>query len=254
MNDLNKKNVLVTGGASGIGLAAATLFLQHGANVVIAGRNAEQGASAIKQLKSDKVSFIQADIADSDSIQSLIKETIGLHGSLDIVFNNAGVEGSFTPIDETSDESIIEVIDINVKGTLLAVKYEIAQLKKQKTGGVIVNTSSWLSHGASAGSAVYSASKAALDGMIRAVAIEAAPYQIRINNVNPGYIVTPMFRRFMNPDSEAAKVLMKQAPAGRFGQPEDIAELVVWLSSPAASFITGQSILADGGLAIGGQR
>lgn len=254
MKDLKEKNVLITGGASGIGLAAASLFLQHGANVVIAGRKAEQGAAAMKQLKSDKVSFIQADIADSSSIQSLIAETVGLFGSLDIVFNNAGIEGTFTPIDETADESVSEVIDINVKGTLLAVKHEIIQFKKQGTPGVIVNTSSWLSHGASAGSAVYSASKAALDGMIRAVAIEAAPFQIRINNVNPGYIVTPMFRRFMDPDSEAAKVLIKQAPVGRFGQPEDIAELVIWLSSSAASFITGQSILADGGLAIGGQR
>src|SRR5690606_16871515 len=138
-------------------------------------------------------------------------------GKLDIAFNNAGVEGHFAPIDETPEEEFDTIIGINVKGTWLSCKYEIEQFKKQGTGGAIVNTSSWLARGAFGGSGVYSASKSALDGLVRVLAVETASAGIRVNNIQPGYIQTPMFDRFFpTEDAEILKEpLKKHAPIGR---------------------------------------
>ncbi|AJW61607.1 2,5-dichloro-2,5-cyclohexadiene-1,4-diol dehydrogenase [Elizabethkingia miricola] len=256
--NLKGKIALITGGTTGIGLATARLFLENGIKVIIAGRRTEQGIKALEILQriSPDIRFIQTDVSKRKEVQHLIDETVKHFGKLDIAFNNAGIEGHFSPIDQTSEEEFDQVMSINTKGIWLACKYEIEQFKKQGTAGTIVNTSSWLAKGASAGSSVYSASKAALDGMTRALAIETAAEDIRINNIQPGYIRTPMFDRFFpgeNPD-EAIQPYKKHAPIGRFAVPEEVAELVLWLSSPSASFITGESILIDGGLAIGGQR
>ncbi|GEN74188.1 SDR family NAD(P)-dependent oxidoreductase [Chryseobacterium lathyri] len=252
------KTALITGGTTGIGLAAAELFLKNGAQVVIAGRREEQGNAAIEKLRSTdhKIHFVQTDVSKSDQVQHLINETVRHFGKLDVAFNNAGIEGQFSTIDNTSEEEYNRVMNINTKGVWLACKYEIEQFKKQGTGGTIVNTSSWLARGASSGSAIYSASKAAIDGLTKALTIETASEGIRINSIQPGYIRTPMFDRFFPGDNadEAIEPFKKHAPIGRFAAPEEVAELVLWLSSPAASFIMGESILVDGGLAIGGQR
>ncbi|MFB6454664.1 SDR family NAD(P)-dependent oxidoreductase [Chitinophaga sp. Hz27] len=255
---MKNKVAIITGGTTGIGLATAALFLEHGMKVAIAGRRAEEGQKALAQLQqiSHEVVFIQTDVAVSTQVAQLIDKTVQQFGRLDVIFNNAGIEGHFGLIGDISEESFDQLMAINLKGAWLSTKYAVAQFKRQGGGGAIVNTSSWLARGAFAGSAIYSASKAALDGMTRALAIELAPDGIRVNNVQPGYIQTPMFDRFFGgEDAEQQKdPLRKHAPAGRFGNPEEIAAMVFWLSSPAASFVTGESIAVDGGLSIGGQR
>lgn len=252
---LKDKVAVITGGTTGIGLATARLFLRNGAKVMIAGRRKEEGQLALESLRAEgyTAAFVSTDVSKKEELQNLIQTTVDKYGRLDVAFNNAGIEGTFRPISEADEADYDAVMDINTKGVWLSCKYEIEQFRKQGTGGAIVNTSSWLAVGALGNSAVYSASKAALDGMVRALAVEVAQDNIRINNVQPGYIETPMFDRFFA-DDEARVPLLKQAPLGRFGTPEDVAELVLWLAAAPSAFVTGTSILVDGGLAIGGQR
>jgi NAD(P)-dependent dehydrogenase (short-subunit alcohol dehydrogenase family) len=256
MIDVKDRVVLITGGATGIGYAAAKIFLENGAKVVIAGRSETAGLHALSNLReiSENVEFFPADVSKAKSVIELINRTVERFGRLDIAFNNAGIDGTFAPITEIEDDVMNDVIDINLKGVWLCCKYQIKQFKAQESAGVIVNTSSWLAKGAFAGSSIYSASKAALDGMTRALAVESGAEGIRINNVNPGYIKTPMLSRFFDPESKEAQPFKSHAPMQRFGESEDVANSVVWLSSDAAAFITGESLLVDGGLSIGGQR
>ncbi|MEL6164142.1 MAG: SDR family oxidoreductase, partial [Cyanobacteria bacterium J06628_3] len=199
--------------------------------------------------------FVQTDVANSDEIRCLIEKTVEYYGRLDFAFNNAGTEGKFAPITELSEADWERTITVNLKSVWLCMKYEIEQMLKQGSGGAIVNTSSWLAKGGLIGSTIYSASKAGLDGMVRPAALEYAAENIRINNINPGIIDTPMFRRFVPMgDSDALKPFINHIPAQRLGSSEELAETVIWLCSDAGSYITGQTISVDGGYGIPGHR
>lgn len=255
---LENKVALVTGGATGMGYAAAKLYLEHGAKVVIAGRRQDAGEKALQSLRqiSPDIHFVQTDVSKSSDVHQLINQTVQLFGKLDIAFNNAGIEGTFSCITDTSEDEFDSLISINLKGVWLSCKYEIEQFQKQGTGGIIVNTSSWLAKGALVGSSLYSASKTALDGLTRALAIAHGHEGIRINNVNPGYIQTPMLDRFFPAEvaEEVKLAWIKHVPLNRVGTAEDVAQAVLWLSSPQSSYVTGETLLIDGGFAIGGQR
>ncbi len=190
-------------------------------------------------------------------IEALIEKTVSLYGQLDYAFNNAGTEGAFAPMPQLTEANWDHTITTNLKAVWLCIKYEIEQMIRQRTGGAIVNTSSWLAKGGMLGSTIYSASKGGLDGMVRAAALECAQHGIRVNNVNPGIIDTEMFRRFGNPDDPGdvvVKTFTNRIPLNRLGKSAEVAEAVVWLCSDAATYITGQTIAVDGGFAIPGFR
>ncbi|PRH87409.1 oxidoreductase [Labrys okinawensis] len=251
---LQGRVAIVTGAGSGIGRAAALAFAREGANVVVAGRRVREIEETAGALEAEgvKALAIPTDVSRSGDIEALIANTVRHFGRLDCAFNNAGIEGVFAPITDLSEEDFDQVIATNLKGVWLAVKHQVAAMLQHGTGGAIVNTSSWLAKGALAGSSVYSASKGALDAMIRAVALEVAERNIRINNVNPGIIDTPMLRRFVN--DETAKPWIDFTPAKRLGRPADIGDVAMWLCTDEARFVTGQSLLVDGGYTIAGMR
>jgi NAD(P)-dependent dehydrogenase (short-subunit alcohol dehydrogenase family) len=253
---MQNKVALITGGSSGIGRAAALLFAKQGAKIIVAARRTAQGKDLVEQIQQfgGEASFIQTDVSKSSEIEALIQHSVDRYGRLDYAFNNAGTEGVFAPITELTEADWEHTITTNLKAVWVCLKYEIAQMLKQKSGGAIVNTSSWLAKGGLAGSTIYSASKAGLDGMIRPAALEYAGQGIRINNINPGIIDTEMFRRFFNPEDEVAKPFLNHIPSQQFGTPEEVAEVAVWLCSDAASYVTGQTISVDAGYTIPGHR
>jgi NAD(P)-dependent dehydrogenase (short-subunit alcohol dehydrogenase family) len=251
---LNNRVALVTGGGSGIGRAAALAYSREGARVAIAGRRTAEIEETVRLIAENggEAFAVPTDISVANEVRELVDATVERYGRLDAAFNNAGTEGAFAPITELTEADFDHVIGINLKGTWLSIKYQIAAMLAHGNGGVIVNTSSFLSTAAIAGSSVYSASKAGLDAMIRAVALEYGPHNIRINNVNPGAIQTPMFERLGGHDAVAP--LSAYTPLRRVGLPVDVGDVAVWLSTDEARFVTGQSLLVDGGFAIPGMR
>lgn len=252
---LEGKVVLVTGGGTGIGRAAALAYARDGARVVLAGRRGaeiEAVAHEIAAAEGEALAVV-ADVSQEDDVRRLITAATKHFGRLDAAFNNAGVLGHVAPIAEQTSVDFDTVIATNLRGVWLSIKYEIEAFVAQGGGGAIVNTSSWLAHGALAGTSIYSASKGALDALIRAVAIEYGSQGIRINNINPGIIDTPMARSGWSDDA-AFVPFIEHTPAKRAGQPADAGDVAVWLMTDEARFVTGQNILVDGGYTIAGLR
>ncbi len=228
------------------------LFAKAGAKVVVAGRRENEGNETIDLIRAaggDGL-FVKSDVSRAAEVAAFVQKTVEKFGRLDVAFNNAGIEGAWIPIVEQSEEDWDRTIDINLKGVWLCLKYEIRQMLKQGSGGAIVNMASVAGWIGSAGAATYCASKHGVMGLTKAAALETARSGIRINVVCPAVIETPMGERlFGAPDMK--KYALGFHPIGRFGTPREVAEAVLWMCSDRASFMTGQSLVLDGGFLAG---
>jgi NAD(P)-dependent dehydrogenase (short-subunit alcohol dehydrogenase family) len=250
--ELEGKVALVTGGTSGIGRDTAVLFAKAGAKVVVAGRREPEGNETVELIRTagGDGQFVKADISKASEVDALIQNAVKRFGRLDIAFNNAGIEGAWVPIVRQSEEDWDRTIDINLKGVWLCLKYEIRQMLRQAGGGAIVNMASITGLIGSAGAGAYSASKHGVIGLTKTAALENAKNGIRVNAVCPGFTETPMTDRIFRVP-QVHKYVLSCHPIGRLGRPAEIAEAVVWMCSDRASFMTGQSLILDGGFLAG---
>ncbi|MGA7693515.1 MAG: SDR family oxidoreductase [Candidatus Sulfotelmatobacter sp.] len=250
--ELEGKVALVTGGTSGIGRETALLFTKAGAKVVVAGRRELEGNETVDLIRAaggDGL-FVKTDVSQGSEVAALIQKAVERFGSLDIAFNNAGIEGAWVPIIRQSEEDWDRTINVNLKGVWFCLKYEIRQMLKQGGGGAIVNMASVTGLIGSVGAGAYSASKHGVIGLTKTAALENAKSGIRINAVCPGVIETPMSERLFGAPA-IHKSVVGLHPVGRLGRPVEIAEAVVWMCSDRASFMTGQSLVLDGGFLAG---
>ena len=246
---LKGKVALVTGASSGIGRATALLFAKEGARLIAVSR-ARTGEEVAETIRNEggEAAFTSADVRKVRDVEAMIESAMENYGRLDILFNNAGVNmrAAVTQIEESQWDRII---DTNLKGVFLGCKYVIPIMKKQG-GGVIINTSSTFANVGLPNFSAYCASKGGVAALTRAVAVEVAPYRIRVNCICPSTTLTPMIERMWNatgkPD-EMRESRLKMHPIGRFGTPGDIANAALYLASDESSFVTGTSLLVDGG-------
>ena len=245
MKILESKVALVTGGTSGIGKTTAIAFGNAGAKVVLSGRREQEGEKTADLIRraGGECLFVRSDVSSEAEVKALIQKTVEQYGRLDCAFNNAGIDPLQKPLHEQSVEDFDKLMGINVRGVFLCMKSEIQQMLTQG-GGVIVNNSSMGGLIAFPGIGPYIASKHAVMGLTRSAALDYAKQNIRINAVNPGMIATDMMDRLTNGNPEQ---MASSVPMGRFGQPEEIAATIVFLCSDAASYITGQPLVVDGG-------
>ena len=239
------KVAFVTGAASGIGRATAVAFAAEGARVAILDRTEaalRPTADAIRETGGD-VLVIAGDVSQPQQVEAAVGRVVATFGRLDIAFNNAGVENRAAPVAEIDLEEWDRVLDINLRGTFVCMKHELAQMVRQG-GGVIVNTSSGAGIRGVAGGASYAASKHAIIGLTKSAALDYAGQNIRVNAILPGNIETPMMDRFTGGDMQKAIDL---EPVGRLGKPEEIADAVLWMSADLGAFVTGAAISVDGG-------
>jgi NAD(P)-dependent dehydrogenase (short-subunit alcohol dehydrogenase family) len=250
--ELQDKVALVTGGTSGIGRDTAVLFAKAGAKVVVAGRRAKEGAATIDLIRAagGDALFVKTDVSKASEVEALVQKTVEKFGRLDVAFNNAGIEGVMTPIVKQSEEDWDRTIAINLKGVWLCLKYEIQQMLKQRSGGAIVNMASVSAMIGTAGGAAYTASKHGVVGLTKSAALETARAGIRVNAVCPAVIESPMADRLYGAP-RLQKYALGLHPIGRFGKGQEVAEAVVWMCSDRASFMTGQTLVLDGGLLAG---
>ena len=249
--NLEGKSALVTGGASGIGRATALAFAREGARVAVADILEEAAQSTVTEIEAmgGQALAIACDVTDDDAVKAMIAATVDAFGSLDCAFNNAGiapyqVNAGWQKIADVAPEAWRRLIDVNLTGVWLCLRHEVAQMRAQGSGGVIINTASILGLVGSATSSAYVAAKHGVVGLTKTAAADHAEDNIRVNAVCPGYIETPMTEETMR--RRGGRILAR-VPMARMGKAGEIAEAVVWLWSPKASFVTGVSWAVDGG-------
>jgi NAD(P)-dependent dehydrogenase (short-subunit alcohol dehydrogenase family) len=248
--DLKGKVAVVTGGSSGIGRAAALAFAREGARVLIAARRETEGEETVRRIRAGggEGTFVRTDVTREEDIAALVARAMQAYGRLDFAFNNAGVEGStMAPLAEQPVANYDTIFNPNVRGVFLSLKYEIPAMLKGG-GGAIVNNASVAGLVGFPGVSLYVASKHAVIGLTKAAALEYAKSGIRVNAVAPGAIESEMLDRFTQQVPREALAAMH--PVGRTGKAEEIADAVVWLCSPQASFVTGQTLAIDGGFTV----
>lgn len=243
-NDLQGKTALVTGGASGIGKAVALLYGQYGANVMVSDVDEMQGQAVVAQMEAagGTARFFRADVGDAAQCRQLVQETVAAFGTLDVACNNAGITGEMSLTADLSLEGWQQIINVNLNSVFFCLKYELEVMLRQGHGSII-NMSSILGQVGTPTLAGYVTAKHGVVGLTKTAAMEYAAQGIRVNAVGPAYIDTPMLDKF---SAEAKAELVALHPLGRLGRAEEVAELVVWLSSERASFVTGAYYPVDG--------
>ena len=246
---LKGKIALITGGGSGIGRAAAQLFSREGAKVVIVDINVEGGEETVRSINDagGEAHFIKTDISKAAEVEALINKIIEIYNRLDCAYNNAGILGDFASVVEHSEEAWDRVLETNLKGTWLCMKYEIPQMLEQGSGA-IVNTAS--TSGLFVGGkyrSAYSATKAGIVSLSKVAALEYAEYGLRVNVICPSATRTPMLKQFFELNPEVEVDFIAQTPRGRIAVPEEVAEGALWLCSDASSHVTGHALAVDGG-------
>jgi NAD(P)-dependent dehydrogenase (short-subunit alcohol dehydrogenase family) len=244
MAEFEGKTVLITGGGSGMGLGTARRLVADGANVVLAGRDRERLATAVKELDAgERVLAVPTDVARTSDLDTLVAEIGRRFGGLHGVFANAGI-AEFGRTQDVTEADFDRLVGTNFRGAFFTVQKALPLLVD---GGSIVLNGSWLTHRTMAFTPVYGATKAAVISLARSLAADLAPRRIRINALSPGYIMTDMFTSIL-PSEEQWEASARQVPLGRLGQPADIADVVLFLLSERAAYVTGQELLVDGGL------
>jgi NAD(P)-dependent dehydrogenase (short-subunit alcohol dehydrogenase family) len=247
--DFKDKTVIITGGGTGIGKATALAFARAGANVVIACVRPQVGEEAVDEIKRSggEAAFVQCDVARPEQVEEMVDAAVRLYGGLDLAFNNAGIEGQTAATADYPIEMWRKVIDVNLIGVWLCMKYEIEAMLRSGHGS-IVNNSSILGTVGFANASAYVASKHGILGLTKTAAIEYAAQNIRVNAVCPGFIETPMLDRAgITSNLQMREAIANLHPVHRLGKPEEVAAAVLWLCSDAASFVTGHAMLVDGG-------
>lgn len=253
MSDMNEKVALVTGASSGIGRATARLFAERGAKVVVAARRAEKLDALVAEIAQagGEATSIPTDVSKSADVQAMVRHAVDTFGRLDYCVNNAGIEGrEIAPVHEMSEEAWTEVMDVNVKGNFLCLKYEGQAMIEAGNGGAIVNVGSVNSFVGFGGGAAYSTSKSAQVCLSSSAAADLSPHGIRVNLLCPGFIRTEMHQRIRGivTDEGMDGMIAGMVPLQRSADPREMATTILWLCSDDASYVNGTTITADGGL------
>jgi NAD(P)-dependent dehydrogenase (short-subunit alcohol dehydrogenase family) len=247
--DLTGRVACVTGAGSGIGLSAARAFREHGARVLVTDMHLEHAEQAAQTIgaSDDDAAALAVDVTKSDQVDTMVATALERFGGLDFAFNNAGIGGAQASTADYTVEQFRQVLEVNLVAVWLCMKYELAAMSARGSGS-IVNNASILGRVGFANAPAYVAAKHGVLGLTKTAAIEYATRGIRVNAVCPGFIMTPMIEQAgIASDTETGKAIAELHPMHRLGKPEEVAEAVVWLCSDAASFVTGESLMVDGG-------